>query len=176
MKALLAGIALLVVLGVGFLLYSSPTAPPEMTETDRQVVADEVKQASKDWIATWAQNDIDGALAYFLEDLGSYFVGEPGLFLNNYTLLPTLTEVSAVFEGAREARSGSGIFPLEESVAVLSPDHAVQVWVAEFNVTDTEGVTTPNYPVTMTLVWVRHEGAWKIMHFHQTWTTDIADG
>jgi uncharacterized protein (TIGR02246 family) len=35
MKGLITVLAVLVVIGVGFLLYSSPSAPPEMTEAER---------------------------------------------------------------------------------------------------------------------------------------------
>jgi len=148
---------------------AAPPPEPDFTAADRQAVAEEVKQASEAWIAAWARNDIDAAMAALVHDLAAYFVGDPGIFLNNLAFVPDAAGVEAGFASAREARSSTGIFPSEESIAVLSRDHAVQVWVAEWNVTDAQGVTTPNYPLTATLVWVRQEGTWRIVHWHQTW-------
>ena len=89
----------------------------------------------------------------------------------------TVEEVRAYWEPAAESRSASRMFPSQESIAVLSPDHAVQVWVGEWNVTDTEGVTTPNARQTITLVWVRQGAEWRILHWHQTWNrTPVESG
>ena len=45
MKAAITVLGLLVVLGFGFFLYRSPTAPPEMTEAERAQRDAEVKEA-----------------------------------------------------------------------------------------------------------------------------------
>ena len=105
-----------------------------------------------------------------MDDAGAYFVGDQGVFLNNLTFIPTAEETRAYWAPVEETRTASRMFPSQESIAVLSPDHAVQVWVGEWNVTDTEGVTTPNARQTITLVWVRQAGTWRILHWHQSWT------
>ena len=160
---------------IAFLLLvaACQTTPPEteFTDANRQAVAEEVKQASDDWLATWARNDIDAATAALVDDPEAYFVGDPGVFVNNLTFIPTVEEVRAYWDPVEETRSATRLFPSEEPIAVLSPDHAVQVIIAEWNVTDTEGVTTPNARQNTTLVWVRQAGAWRILHWHQTWTT-----
>jgi len=154
-------------------LTSACQAPPppetDFTPADREAVAEEVRQASEAWIDAWARNDIDAAMAALVHDLDAYYVGDPGMFLNNLAFVPDAEGVEVGFASAREDRSATGIFPSEESIAVLSRDHAVQVWVAEWNVTDAQGVTTPNYPLTASLVWVRQDGIWRILHWHHTW-------
>jgi hypothetical protein len=146
--------------------------PPEMTEADRQAVAAEVHQACMDWFASWGQNDLEGAMAPFAEDLAAYFVSDPALFMNNLDLLPTAARVRGVFGPALEARSATKMTLGNEFVAVIDRDHAVQVFDARWSVTDLEGVTTPDYPLTGTVVWVREGGVWKILHYHQTWTEE----
>lgn len=150
--------------------------PPEMTDADRQTVADEVRQASEQWVAAWARNDIDAATAVLVDDPGAYFVGVPGVWVNNLDFVPTVEKVRAAWDREKAARSASRVFPSEESIAVLSQDHAVQVLVGEWNVTDADGVTTPNYPLTITLVWVRQGGGWRILHWHQSWTMNLEEG
>lgn len=121
-------------------------------------------------MATWAANDMDAAMAALVDGEGAYFVGDPLVFVNNLTIVPTVEEVRAYWEPVQETRNASRMFPLRESIAVLSADHAVQVWVGEWNVTNLEGVTTPNARMTATFVWVRQESGWRILHWAQRWT------
>ena len=122
-------------------------------------------------MAAWARNDVDAAMAALVDDPGAYFVGDPGVFVNNLSFTPTVEGVRAGWESVKESRTASRMFPSQESIAVLSPDQAVQVWVGEWNVTDAEGVTTPNARMTATFVWVRQGSVWRMLHWHQTWTT-----
>lgn len=59
MKGLITGLALLVVLGIGFLLYSSPNAPPEMTEAESAQIEAEVMQWAEAWMEIWRANDCE---------------------------------------------------------------------------------------------------------------------
>ena len=165
---------------VALLLVTACQAPPppapEFTDADRQAVADEVSQASQDWMAAWARNDIDATMATLVDDPEAYFVGDPGVWVNNLSFTPTVEEVRAGWETLKETRSASRMFPSQESIAVLSPDHAVQVWVGEWNVTDAEGVTTPNARMTATFVWVRQGAEWRMLHWTQHWTRTPVEG
>jgi hypothetical protein len=64
MKALLAVLAVLVVLGAGFLLYSSPTAPPaEMTEAEIAQIEAEVMEHADAWLGVFrGEIDCDAGL------------------------------------------------------------------------------------------------------------------
>ena len=65
MKALLAILALLVVLGLGWFLYSSPTAPAEMTEAEIAEIQAEVMEAADLLITGWNTNDVELFLTMF---------------------------------------------------------------------------------------------------------------
>ena len=73
MKGLITALAVLVVLGVGFLLFSSPTAPPEMTEAEIAQLEAEVMQAiDEQWVGyrdAILRGDAEGALSYWTEDM-----------------------------------------------------------------------------------------------------------
>ena len=124
-------------------------------------------------MATGPENDLDASLAYFMDDVASQFVGEPALFLNRLVLYPSKADVRQAFEPMMARRSGTTYSLTNEYVAVLSADHAVQVIEAMYAITDTLGNTGPEYPLANTTVWVRRDGEWKILHFHQSWSTDI---
>jgi uncharacterized protein (TIGR02246 family) len=65
MKALITVAALLVVLGPGFFLYSTPTASPEMTEAEIVQIEAELKQVLDDLMTAWNDEDLEGSLAPF---------------------------------------------------------------------------------------------------------------
>jgi ketosteroid isomerase-like protein len=67
MKALLAGLALLVVLGLGFFLYSSPSAPTQMTEAEIAQIEAEVMAFAEDHLATFEALDADRLTGYWVE-------------------------------------------------------------------------------------------------------------
>jgi ketosteroid isomerase-like protein len=73
MKALVTGLALLVVLGLAFLLYRSPTAPPMMTEAEIAQHEAEVMQAIDGQWAGYVEamlgGDTEGVLSFWTEDM-----------------------------------------------------------------------------------------------------------
>ncbi len=144
--------------------------PGAVNQTDQEGIVQEIQEACQGWIDAWDRNDLDAAMGYFKEGVESH--GAPGLFLNNLIVYGTVEEVRSAFGPALERRTSSKMMPEEESIMVITNDHAVQAFWGKWNVTDTDGVTTPDYPMSATLVWVRHPDGWKIMHFHQSWTQD----
>jgi uncharacterized protein (TIGR02246 family) len=65
MKALITVAALLVVLGLGFFLYSSPPTSLEMTEAEIAQIETEVNQVLDDLMTAWNAEDLEGSLAPF---------------------------------------------------------------------------------------------------------------
>jgi hypothetical protein len=55
MKGLITVLALLVVLGVGFLLYSTPSAPPEMTDAQITQIEAEVLELADAWLGIMSE-------------------------------------------------------------------------------------------------------------------------
>jgi len=56
----------------------------------------------------------------------------------------------------------------EVYIAVLSTDHAVHVYKAKWSMTNKDGEVTGEGPLTATTVWIRKNGEWKVLHFHQS--------
>jgi uncharacterized protein (TIGR02246 family) len=142
-----------------------------MTEADRQAIADELHQLNLALNEMGETGDVDGMVAYWVEDPSAYFVGDPALFLQSIRLLPTKDAMREFFAPMQASRSGTKFTVLKDHVAVLSPDLAVQVVEHTFSVIDTLGNAGPEYPQTSTAVWVRENGEWKMLHFHQSWST-----
>ena len=154
------------------LLVAACQAPPaEMTVGERQAIADELHQLNLQLNRLGETNDLEGMLEYWVADPSAYFVGDPASFLQGVRLLHSKAEIQEFFGPMQRARSSTNLSVLNDHVAVLSPTLAIQVLEQKYSVTDTLGNTGPEYPETATTVWVKEDGAWKMLHFHQSWST-----
>lgn len=156
-----------------FLVAACQSPPPEAPPLDRQAIADEVRAVADAWIATAGANDLEATASYYLDDLGEYYTAAPALFVNRLSIYPDGPAVVEAFGPAMANRSATRYNLTSNVFAVLSADAVVQVFEATYNVTNLEGETGPEYPMTGSVVWVRHQGGWKLLHYHQSWSTDV---
>ena len=164
MKALLAGIALLVVLGVGFLLYSSPAAPPaEMTQAEIAQIEAAVTAVADECVT--AMNNLDLEAMAALYDPASMH-GNDGA--NYYaTFDEWMTHLHELFGSFEELDSEW----TNTRVDVLAPDAALFVGQSDWTVKRAERADSR---VEGYITWVMRnlDGAWKITHQASTgrWT------
>ena len=157
------------VLALFSLLTACQAAPPELTEADRQAIAAEISQAAAASMVPFAQpQDLETALGFYVEDAGDYFVGEAATGVFNLTTYGSSQELRDRLGRLVDNRLGTTIEITDDRVAVLSADHAIQVLAANYAITNLEGETRTGYRMINTNVWVRENGAWKVLHFHQS--------
>ena len=77
MKGLIAGLGALVVIGLAFFFYSSPTAPPssEITEAQIAEIEAEVLDWSDQWLEAGTNLDSEGVAALLDQDDGHFVSG-----------------------------------------------------------------------------------------------------
>lgn len=145
-----------------------PAPPAVMTDAERQAIAQEIHQRTLGWMTADSLGDMNASIAYFVQDSSAHWVGDSALFLSRLTLYPSKAAVREWFEsffvdGRAMSWSLGG-----ESVFVLSPDHAVQVFEGTYSVRDSNGNAGPDVATTVTTVWVREAAEWRILHCHQS--------
>jgi ketosteroid isomerase-like protein len=168
MRALAAAAVLLMVSAC----QAPPPTEPEFTQADRQVIAAEIERLSAESLRSGKPEEMAAFLDYWSESADSYFVTEPALFAQGVRVITTMQALREFFDPARWNRQSTNMSWQSSRVAVLSPEYAVQVGELHFSVTNLEGETGSTFPMSSTTVWVKEDGAWKIMHHHQSWTTD----
>ena len=173
MKTTIAVVAAIIAVIALLYVTTTPTPPSEMTEADRQDVVGEVQRTFDAWIATGPTNDLDAAMGFFLDDASAEFLGEPVVFVNRLRAYATKAEIVEAFEPAIAGRSGTNYTTTNNSFAVLSRDAVMQAYEGTYSITNLEGVSGADYPLTVTILWVRRDRAWKILHLHQSWSTDV---
>lgn len=155
MKGLITLLAAVVVLGLAFFLYSSPSAPPEMTDTEMAQIEVEVA-AVADQLMT-ALNNLDPEVAAAIYDRSSmhgndgtaYYADYEEWVAHNEELMGRFEELNAEWKNTR--------------VDVLAPDVALFVGQNEVIAKQVSGAET-NIQGYITLVLRRIDGEWKIIH------------
>jgi hypothetical protein len=147
-----------------------PPPEPAFTDADREAIASEIEQLSGEMLDLGRPEEVEQQWTYWSPNADSYFVTEPAVFAQSTRILSSMEEVREFFDPSRWNRQRTNITTVSSRVAVLTPESAVQVIQGRFSVTDMAGETGPEYPMSMTGVWVREDGAWKVVHWHQSWS------
>ena len=158
MKALITVIALIVVLGLGYFLYSSPTAPPEMTEAEVAQIQVEVSDLMESWMEAWRGNDC--ALSRDLwhpDHMAQPRGGRTGISVDGWV------EQCTTQMANRASFSGEWT---DTEVRVISPDAAVfsGMYTATYGYRD--GSPGQHYPTAAQVMLVERTGVgWGITFF-----------
>jgi uncharacterized protein (TIGR02246 family) len=132
-------------------------AEQRMTEAQRAAIADTVRALTNEVMAAFDQIDVDRAFSYYsdAEDAG---YAEGGKL---YSFEALVAQYRAIYAGLRDQKG-----ELRESkTTVLVPDAAVLTAGGAYSMTDTTENTFGGQ-FAWTLVWVRRDGKWKILHSH----------
>lgn len=169
-------LAVVAVFALAWSCQAPPPPEPEFTEADRQAIAAEIERLNGEFMERGRPEDAEANFAMWSPNADSYFVSEPALFSQSYNIISTLADVREFFDPSNWNRQSTNITATSTSVAVLSPESAVHVSEGHFSITNAEGETGPERLMTMTGVWVKEDGAWKVVHWHQSWNRDPIQG
>ena len=143
--------------------------PPEMTDAEREAIASEIRTtAEASWRPLNEPQDVEVALSFFVQEATDYFVGDATVGVFNLSIDDGSEDFREGSWNLAQGRLGTTVEVTDNRVAVLSRDHAIQVVSADYAVTDLEGVARTGYRMVQTTVWVRENGEWKIIHFHNS--------
>lgn len=167
---------LLLIMGLIALTWAcQTTGEKEMTIEQRQEVANTIKQQFQKWtdlLKDHNQENFDKVMYDYVESNDEAWMDNPAFFLNMMTLLPTKEKIDEVFRPIIEVRSSSNYKIDEDYVAVISAECAVYVFEGTFSITDKDGNTGDDIPMSGTYVYVLRNGEWKFLHTHQSWQDD----
>ena len=158
MKGLIAGLAVLLVLGVGFFLYSSPTEPSvEMTEADIAQIQAELMSWTDEWIESSRSQDADAVAALMDPDEARYVVN--ATFHSGWeecrNALETLYAGWETWNGDWSGRS----------VEVLGPDVAFLIGQVRGPLTLVDGTEGINQ-VRLSFLLKKRVDGWKAVYGH----------
>ena len=144
-------------------------ATTELTEERKAEIVAEIRQVYSGWLTTLDPINFDATLSYMHPAPEDYFVGEPAQWVNLLSVYPNTDRVREAWEPIMAQRRSQTQTVSEEYFAVLSENIALHILEGTYAITDTLGNTTDPDQNSLTSVWVRHEGEWKMLHMHQSW-------
>ena len=148
------------VLSLTFLAACQP-ATTGLTEEQKAEIAAEVNAVVAATWDEWREYDLDGGMAGFLDS--------PDLmFALDGALLPGFDTIRGTFAAMNEGVASMEVTIDESHTVVLAPDVVSVTQSGRFAPTDTDGVTAPEMSFALTLVYVRHNGEWKILLGHES--------
>ena len=140
---------------------------------ERQEIADTIKSTMHELFALNKDYTMDGfekKMSLFIEPNDEAWMNNPALFVNMLQIVEDKEIAREDMIRILESRTGT-IYDIEkEYVAVLSPESAIYVFKGTFSIIRSNGVSSANFPMTGSYVFVLRDDGWKILHMHQTWT------
>lgn len=143
----------------------------EMTDEQRHEIADTIKLAYQDFINFDWKNNPDAVSKFYVEDNEVSWMGNPGIFVHGIRLLPNRAAVDDLFIRLSEGRTSTNYTILKDYVSVISEEIAVYTYEGKYSVTNLEGETGPEYPLTTSVVYLKKNGDWKMLHYHHSWSS-----
>jgi len=149
-----------------------PTGKKELTDIQRQEIADTIRKCTQEWLNTFKDvnhENLDMFLDFFVESDEASWMNNPALWVGNLNIQSTKEKTEELWRPIVDERSSHDIKLIEDYIAVLSADHAIHVFKANYWITDTEGNTSKEHTSVITNVYVRKNDVWKILHHHQSY-------
>jgi uncharacterized protein (TIGR02246 family) len=154
-RFILAAFALIV-------LAACQPATTELTEEQKAEIADSITAAQDDLWQTWSTRELDSIMPLFVNsaDVGWGF---PGGMYYGYENLNAYAR--SLLDGVASANYTAA----ERRVDVLSWDVVLVRELGTYSWTDTAGAARQldDYPATT--IWVRRDGEWKVIHYHESY-------
>jgi hypothetical protein len=144
----------------------------KITPEDREAIAAEIKTEFHNWINSMSGSQKEFDMSVWVESDDEAWMGKPALWFNMMTLFPDQEKIREVWEPVGETRSATNFKVDEEYVAVVSDDCAVYTFKGTFSITDIDGNTGPDIPMSGTYVYVERNDQWKMLHMHQSWKNE----
>lgn len=147
--------AALIVAGVTF-------ASPAFAQ-DEQAVVDTIESLTDDLMTTWSDLDPDAYLQFFSDDVQFYFRG--------------WSDREQFGKMVRRILSNTREYPYEitdRKIRVLGQDAAVATLIYRAQPVSAKGESS-DFEAAYTLVYERRDGAWKVVHAHESVTPEEQD-
>lgn len=144
----------------------------EMTPEDREKVATEIREHQKKMRSLFEVSSVENFNTWMTDMVpgdDEAWMDNPAMWLNLLNLYPNNEVIHNVWDPVIHQRSGTMIKVDKDYVAVLSPEHAVYVSEGIFTITDKQGNTSAEMPLSGTFVYVKKNNKWKVLHIHYSW-------
>ena len=163
---------LLILFAFILLVGNSCQEKKELTDIQRKEIAETIKNRTQEWFDTFKDvnhENLDLFLDFFVESDEASWMNNPALWVGNIDIRSTKEKTEKLWRPMVDERSSHDLKIVEDYIAVLSADHVIHVFKANYRITDTEGNIGEEHTSVITNVYIRKNDVWKILHHHQSY-------
>jgi uncharacterized protein (TIGR02246 family) len=144
-----------------FLIVSACQSRPETVNPDDPGIVAAVEAALDQAVAAAQRADAEGVLSASTRD-------DSFTFITGDVMLTGYDEALAAFRQTYALLQGQTNDIIQKRTRVLTPDVVLVSAVSEGTYTDKAGFTSPPVGLGSTAVFVRRNGEWRVIHYHQS--------
>jgi len=156
---------LVILVGVGLFLGCRSTLAPT-ADVPREEIVRQIDDRRRELIAAVERLDFDKVSTFFS-------TAEDVAYAGGGSMAPSRRAALRRYQGIFGALKQVDIDIGQSTIAVLGPEAAVITMQGRVATTDTAGLES-QAPFVWTIVWVRSDGEWKMLHANQSYPLNIA--
>ena len=144
----------------------------ELTDIQRKEIAENIRNRTQEWFNTFKEanhENLDLFLDFFVESDEASWMNNPALWVGNIDIRSTKEKTEKLWRPMVDERSSHDLKIVEDYIAVLSADHVIHVFKANYRITNIEGNIGEEHTSVITNVYIRKNDVWKILHHHQSY-------
>ncbi|MDP4223800.1 MAG: nuclear transport factor 2 family protein [Bacteroidota bacterium] len=144
-----------------------------LTDAQKASIVSEVQAASKKfWIdnnRSYNGESLKESMAYIDENNDRLWQTGPATISLNTTLVKSRADWENIWGQIIDSRSSTNITIPEDYFAVISDACVLEVNKGEFTITEKGGNTIGPMTMVNTILWIKRDGKWKILHCHESY-------
>jgi hypothetical protein len=145
----------------------------KLSNQQKDSISQDVQETSQQFWAlynrTYDSGSLPKLLSFFDENCIQIWQTEPAAVIFNVTMVKTPADLEKVWKEMLELRSSTNVTMLDDYFTVLSKDKVLEVNEGDFTITGKDGKTFGPYRMVNSIIWGNNNGAWKMLHFHESW-------
>lgn len=144
----------------------------DLTDAQKALIVSEVQAASKKfWVdnnQSYKSESLNESMAYIDKNNDSLWQTGPATITFNTEIIKSRADWENLWGQMLDSSSSTQITIPEDYFAVLSDVAVLEVNKGEFTITEKSGNTTGPVKMVNTILWIKKDGKWKIMHCHES--------
>jgi ketosteroid isomerase-like protein len=143
----------------------------KLTVQQQDSIVKAVKESSQQFFdinKSYNTESLQKTMSFSDENLDKAWLTDPALVALDVNIFKTRADMQSFWGMAIGSRISTNITMLEDHFAVLSKDQVIEVNKADYTITGKDSITSGPFTMVHTIVWVNVNGAWKMLHIHQS--------
>lgn len=150
----------------------TPKLGNQMTDRQKESILESVKQTSQrmwDLQQSYDSESLKNFMDLVDPNCDQMWQTDPAAMIYNLDIIKTRAELNDAWGKSVDSRTGTPVKILEAYFSVISKNQVLEVNRADYTVIGKESSTYGPFSMVNTIVWIKRNGEWKMLHCHSSW-------